>query len=109
MRAALHAQVLSKDHAPLLYSLLFGEGVVNDATAIVLLGASQARHLPRAGPTRCVATPPGPSPACTPNGHSRCAWCCWLAACCSCSAPMMHNDAGADMRWAHAHVLVCRS
>ncbi len=26
---------------PLLYSLVFGEGVVNDATSIVLLGASQ--------------------------------------------------------------------
>ncbi|KAG2439318.1 hypothetical protein HXX76_004677 [Chlamydomonas incerta] len=31
--------VLDGERHPLLYSLLFGEGVVNDATAIVLLGA----------------------------------------------------------------------
>lgn len=55
--------MLSKDHAPLLYSLLFGEGVVNDATAIVLLGASQARHLPRPRALCRI-----PAPACKPNG-----------------------------------------
>eukprot|EP00201_Polytomella_parva_P001073 CAMPEP_0175076912 /NCGR_PEP_ID=MMETSP0052_2-20121109/23043_1 /TAXON_ID=51329 ORGANISM="Polytomella parva, Strain SAG 63-3" /NCGR_SAMPLE_ID=MMETSP0052_2 /ASSEMBLY_ACC=CAM_ASM_000194 /LENGTH=541 /DNA_ID=CAMNT_0016346209 /DNA_START=104 /DNA_END=1725 /DNA_ORIENTATION=+ len=34
-------QVLDKDSEPLLHSLLFGEGVVNDATAIVLLSATK--------------------------------------------------------------------
>jgi hypothetical protein len=34
-------QVLDQDANPILYSLVFGEGVVNDATAIVLLGAVQ--------------------------------------------------------------------
>lgn len=33
-------QLMDPDRAPLLYALLFGEGVVNDATAIVLLGAT---------------------------------------------------------------------
>eukprot|EP01018_Ginkgo_biloba_P026220 Gb_06188 [translate_table: standard] len=32
-------QVLSQDETPLLYSLVFGEGVVNDATSIVLFNA----------------------------------------------------------------------
>ncbi|KAH7689268.1 solute carrier family 9 (sodium/hydrogen exchanger) member 8 protein [Dioscorea alata] len=32
-------QVLSQDETPLLYSLVFGEGVVNDATAVVLFNA----------------------------------------------------------------------
>ncbi|KAG1365182.1 Sodium/hydrogen exchanger 2 [Cocos nucifera] len=34
-------QVLSQDETPLLYSLVFGEGVVNDATSIVLFKAIQ--------------------------------------------------------------------
>ncbi|XP_029116733.1 sodium/hydrogen exchanger 1 isoform X2 [Elaeis guineensis] len=34
-------QVLSQDETPLLYSLVFGEGVVNDATSIVLFNAIQ--------------------------------------------------------------------
>ncbi|GIL70963.1 hypothetical protein Vretifemale_1624 [Volvox reticuliferus] len=37
--AALQLLHKDKERVPLLYSLLFGEGVVNDATAIVLLGA----------------------------------------------------------------------
>ncbi|XP_051127195.1 sodium/hydrogen exchanger 1-like [Andrographis paniculata] len=32
-------QVLSQDETPLLYSLVFGEGVVNDATSVVLFNA----------------------------------------------------------------------
>lgn len=32
-------QILSQDETPLLYSLVFGEGVVNDATSIVLFNA----------------------------------------------------------------------
>ncbi|XXG64828.1 hypothetical protein AAC387_Pa05g2680 [Persea americana] len=32
-------QVLNQDETPLLYSLVFGEGVVNDATAVVLFNA----------------------------------------------------------------------
>ncbi|KAK9819478.1 hypothetical protein WJX81_001339, partial [Elliptochloris bilobata] len=34
-------QVLRQDRAPLLYSLVFGEGVINDATAVALLRAVQ--------------------------------------------------------------------
>lgn len=32
-------QVLHQDETPLLYSLVFGEGVVNDATSVVLFNA----------------------------------------------------------------------
>ncbi len=34
-------QVLNQDDTPLLYSLVFGEGVVNDATSVVLFRAVQ--------------------------------------------------------------------
>ncbi|KAF9611995.1 hypothetical protein IFM89_037278 [Coptis chinensis] len=34
-------QVLNQDETPLLYSLVFGEGVINDATSVVLLRATQ--------------------------------------------------------------------
>lgn len=34
-------QVLNQDETPFLYSLVFGEGVVNDATSIVLFNALQ--------------------------------------------------------------------
>ncbi|CAA7015972.1 unnamed protein product [Microthlaspi erraticum] len=34
-------QVLNQDETPLLYSLVFGEGVVNDATSVVLFNAIQ--------------------------------------------------------------------
>lgn len=34
-------QVLNQDETPLLYSLVFGEGVVNDATSVVLFIAIQ--------------------------------------------------------------------
>ena len=34
-------QVISQDRHPLLYSLVFGEGVINDATSIVILGTIQ--------------------------------------------------------------------
>lgn len=34
-------QALDQDSQPLLFSLVFGEGVVNDATAVVLLRAVQ--------------------------------------------------------------------
>ena len=34
-------QVLNQDETPLLYSLVFGEGVVNDATSVVLFKAIQ--------------------------------------------------------------------
>jgi NhaP-type Na+/H+ or K+/H+ antiporter len=34
-------QVLNQDAQPLLYSLVFGEGVVNDATSVVLFNAIQ--------------------------------------------------------------------
>ncbi|GAB4855505.1 monovalent cation:H+ antiporter, CPA1 (nhx1) [Ancistrocladus abbreviatus] len=35
-------QVLSQDETPFLYSIVFGEGVVNDATSIVLFNAVQS-------------------------------------------------------------------
>nr|KJB45175.1 hypothetical protein B456_007G294000 [Gossypium raimondii] len=35
-------QVLSQDETPFLYSVIFGEGVVNDATSIVLFNAVQS-------------------------------------------------------------------
>ncbi|KAM3267374.1 hypothetical protein P3S67_032424 [Capsicum chacoense] len=38
-------QVLNQDEMPLLYSLVFGEGVVNDATAVVLFNAIQKLDL----------------------------------------------------------------
>ncbi|KAL4856839.1 Peptidyl-prolyl cis-trans isomerase [Chlorella vulgaris] len=34
-------QVITQDRFPLLYSVVFGEGVINDATSIVLLGTIQ--------------------------------------------------------------------
>ncbi|KAH9652128.1 Sodium/hydrogen exchanger 4 [Citrus sinensis] len=34
-------QILNQDETPLLYSLVFGEGVVNDATSVVLFNAVQ--------------------------------------------------------------------
>ncbi|XP_026655817.1 sodium/hydrogen exchanger 2-like isoform X2 [Phoenix dactylifera] len=37
----LAEQVLNQDETPLLYSLVFGEGVVNDATSVVLFNAIQ--------------------------------------------------------------------
>ncbi len=39
-------QVLRPDRAPLLYSLVFGEGVINDATAVALLRAVQVTSGP---------------------------------------------------------------
>lgn len=37
----LMLQVLNQDETPLLYSLVFGEGVVNDATSVVFFKAIQ--------------------------------------------------------------------
>ena len=34
-------QVLHQDETPLLYSLVFGEGVVNDATSVVMFNTVQ--------------------------------------------------------------------
>nr|ABY59540.1 Na+/H+ antiporter [Galega orientalis] len=44
-------QVLSQDETPLLYSLVFGEGVVNDATSVVLFNAIQSFDLNRLNPS----------------------------------------------------------
>jgi len=41
----LMVQVLNQDETPLLYSLVFGEGVVNDATSVVLFNAIQSFDL----------------------------------------------------------------
>ena len=38
----LMLKVLNQDETPLLYSIVFGEGVVNDATSIVLFNAVQS-------------------------------------------------------------------
>ncbi|WZZ21234.1 hypothetical protein YC2023_122621 [Brassica napus] len=40
----LAAYILHQDETPLLYSLVFGEGVVNDATSVVLFNAVQKIH-----------------------------------------------------------------
>lgn len=34
-------QVIQQEQFPLLYSVVFGEGVINDATSIVILGTIQ--------------------------------------------------------------------
>ena len=39
--------MLNQDETPLLYSLVFGEGVVNDATSVVLFNAIQSFDLSR--------------------------------------------------------------
>ena len=41
----LMMQVLNQDETPLLYSLVFGEGVVNDAASVVLFNAIQSFDL----------------------------------------------------------------
>ncbi|XVF06550.1 hypothetical protein REPUB_Repub06bG0058800 [Reevesia pubescens] len=43
-------QVLNQDETPLLYSLVFGEGVVNDATSVVLFNAIQSFDLSNINP-----------------------------------------------------------
>ncbi|KAK2977364.1 hypothetical protein RJ640_013343 [Escallonia rubra] len=44
-------QVLNQDKTPLLYSLVFGEGVVNDATSVVLFNAIQSFDLSSINPS----------------------------------------------------------
>ncbi|KAA8536937.1 hypothetical protein F0562_029415 [Nyssa sinensis] len=44
-------QVLNQDETPLLYSLVFGEGVVNDATSVVLFNAIQSFDVTNIDPT----------------------------------------------------------
>ncbi|KAH9615400.1 hypothetical protein KSS87_019881 [Heliosperma pusillum] len=48
-------QVLSQDETPFLYSVVFGEGVVNDATSIVLFNAVQALDLSSLGTMTALA------------------------------------------------------
>lgn len=43
----IYVQVLQQDETPLLYSLVFGEGVVNDATSVVLFNAIQKLDVSR--------------------------------------------------------------
>ncbi len=38
-------QVLEQDRAPLLFNMVFGEGVINDATTVALLRTVQVRTL----------------------------------------------------------------
>ena len=40
-------QVLNQDETPLIYSLVFGNGVVNDATSVVIFNAVQNFDLSR--------------------------------------------------------------
>ncbi|KAL2325445.1 hypothetical protein Fmac_024503 [Flemingia macrophylla] len=47
-------QVLNQDDTPLLYSLVFGEGVVNDATSVVLFNAIQNFDLNHIDPSIAV-------------------------------------------------------
>ncbi len=42
--------MLDQDETPLLYSLVFGEGVVNDATSVVLFNAIQSFDLTNIDP-----------------------------------------------------------
>lgn len=42
--------MLNQDETPLLYSLVFGEGVVNDATSVVLFNAIQSFDLSHINP-----------------------------------------------------------
>ncbi|XP_071738296.1 sodium/hydrogen exchanger 1-like [Rutidosis leptorrhynchoides] len=44
-------QVLNQEETPLLYSLVFGEGVVNDATSVVLFNAIMTFNLSDINPT----------------------------------------------------------
>ncbi|TYK10186.1 sodium/hydrogen exchanger 2 [Cucumis melo var. makuwa] len=44
-------QILNQDETPLLYSLVFGEGVVNDATSVVLFNAIQSLDLSKVDAT----------------------------------------------------------
>ncbi|KAH9617697.1 hypothetical protein KSS87_020862 [Heliosperma pusillum] len=46
-------QVLNQEETPLLYSLVFGEGVVNDATSVVLFNAIQNFDLSHISSTAC--------------------------------------------------------
>ncbi|GMH18791.1 hypothetical protein Nepgr_020632 [Nepenthes gracilis] len=47
-------QVLNQDETPLLYSLVFGEGVVNDATSVVLFNAIQKFDLSHINSSICL-------------------------------------------------------
>ncbi|XP_022150237.1 sodium/hydrogen exchanger 2-like isoform X2 [Momordica charantia] len=47
-------QVLNQDETPLLYSLVFGEGVVNDATSVVLFNAIQQFDLSHITSTNAI-------------------------------------------------------
>lgn len=46
-------QVLNQEETPLLYSLVFGEGVVNDATSVVLFNAIQSFDLSNINSSIC--------------------------------------------------------
>lgn len=64
-------QVISQERFPLLYSVVFGEGVLNDATSIVILGTIQAGHttLGRCGCCRCRVPEPSLGSGRVPAGH----------------------------------------
>jgi hypothetical protein len=70
-------QVLEQDRAPLLFSLVFGEGVVNDATTVALLRTVQVLlrlHANLFAPSE--APQAAPAPACTDNaGEAACETC----------------------------------
>ena len=78
-------QVLKQDRSPLLYSLVFGEGVINDATAVALLRAVQVGSITHIeGPAKIC---PNLSPARSSTDTSLALYCqvhFLLVACCWC-------------------------
>ncbi|KAJ9527600.1 hypothetical protein QJQ45_025868 [Haematococcus lacustris] len=61
-------QVLNADTQPLLFSMLFGEGIINDATSVVLLGTIN-RLFPATAFTTTPLTHTPPSPTSTADRH----------------------------------------
>jgi len=48
--------VLEQDRAPALFNLVFGEGIVNDATTVAVLRTVQARPCSHANSSDCSTT-----------------------------------------------------
>lgn len=111
-------QVIHQDRFPLLYSMVFGEGVINDATSIVILGTIQVhgaagfcRDLAWLGATgRCCsraavalhAAPLSRRALSAPPRHTHCPPCC-APACSSAAAEVWAGQLrGADL-WAGVH------
>jgi len=83
-------QVIKQERFPLLYSVVFGEGVLNDATSIVILGTIQASQCVGWQHTSCNALQPqlGPEELTFEAGCARCGkseqiWRLPVGGCCS--------------------------